>query len=294
MSVQNLKNNKLAKKLKIYWTALRDFYSTQIHIGEKTLYSLHYRRIGSSVVGTMAIVVGISLFSIDKPMQKLGSWIGMTAEASTVRESRIQESKEKAIHNDISHRSAKSEEYEIALISSSTNDFSRNNFLRVTLVNDVDTGNERSPIIFRVIETFDKRIPEGAIALGALDDTKGDRVYGKVMAIKTDEDEGFEVEGEIMSVDGTSGMRGEINTNRDSALAGTAIGSFVAGAAAGLIHTTPFEIGGFRENLRNSLLSGTSETANKAAEIYTEDMKNKNATVHVKRGSDAVVLIRSF
>ncbi len=286
---------KFVKKLKLYTTLLRDFYSTQIHIGDRILYSLHYRKIAISLVGTMCTLVGASLVSIDHPLDKFGAWLGMTAQAATLNEysSKEKEASAKA-RGKSAVRGAGREDYEISLITSSSQDLTDNNFLRVRLVNEIDTGNERSPIVFRVLESFDRRIPEGALALGSVEESKGDRVYGKVVAIKTGEDEGFELRGEIMSVDGSSGLVGEVDTHRGSALAGTAIGSFVAGAAAGLIQSTPFQLGGFRENLRNSMLAGTSETANKAAEIYTNDMKNQRATIRIKRGSEAVILIRSF
>lgn len=287
------KLNKLIDKIKVHLQTLKSYYSTPVSAGGCTLYSLHYHRISKTLVGSMSMLVMICLLTIDHPWRRFGRWIGLTAEAATLNDSSFSSgnnTSQKKVHH---HGSAK-QDYEIALISNSKHDLSKDNFLRVLLINDVDSSNQRSPLIFRITETFDEKIPVGSLAIGSVDTTSDDRIFGKIVGIKTSKDDVTEIDGEIMSTDGSSGLVGEVETHRGADLAGTAIGSFTAGAAAGLMQNNIFTAGTFQQNVRNSLLGGTSDTASRAADIYTSDLKSKKPTIHIKRGTQAIVLVKSF
>lgn len=98
------------------------------------------------------------------------------------------------------------------------------------------------------------------------------------------------INAQVLNFDGSSGVVGEFDDNKDSLIAAALITDFTKGAlsiAQGRINT-PF--GEYRDgSARNQILQGLIETGRSSTDILTEDLKNKEPIISVDAGTEVLI-----
>ena len=224
------------------------------------------------------------------------------AEASAEEDRLAAEKRTKAdqvIKKSTQKRIAKVEVYNTQLIDNSgaLSGVSQGSLILAKTINKIVSSNSASPVLLEVTEDFqdgsgDTAIESGSKFYGKLSSVEADRVYINIGLIKVGS-KSFQVSGDVLSVDGSAGIAGKVNSGKTKVVAGAGVSTFIAGLGAGLMEssTGPWGTTVSGGSLKNGIYNGISQTANHAADIYTEDMKSAVDEITVPSGTHVVILI---
>ena len=164
--------------------------------------------------------------------------------------------------------------------------------------NKLVSSNGQTTVILDVTEDFLDQgktvIKAGSTFFGKLSSVEGDRIFASIYLLKEEgTNQSYQINGEVLSVDGSAGVVGRVKSGKTDQVLGAATSVFVSGAAAGMVESTsgPWGTVQNRGSLKNGLFNGISQTAQNAADLYTEEMKSKRDETFIDSGTNVVVLI---
>lgn len=164
--------------------------------------------------------------------------------------------------------------------------------------NKLVSSNGQTTVILDVIEDLVDQgkiiIKAGSTFYGKLSSVEGDRLFASIYLLKEEAtNQSYQINGELLSVDGSAGVVGRVKSGKTDQVLGAATSVFVGGAAAGMVesNTGPWGTVQNKGSLKNGIFNGISQTAQHAADLYTEEMKDKRDEIYLDSGSNVVVLI---
>lgn len=164
--------------------------------------------------------------------------------------------------------------------------------------NKLVSSNNQTTVLLEVIDDLVDQgktvIKAGSTLYGKLNGVDGERLFASIYLLKEEAtNQSYQINGELLSVDGSAGVVGRVKSGKTDQVLGAATSVFVSGAAAGMVESTsgPWGTVQNKGSLKNGLFNGISQTAQNAADLYTEDMKNRRDEIYLDSGSNVVVLI---
>lgn len=164
--------------------------------------------------------------------------------------------------------------------------------------NKLVSSNNQTTVLLEVIDDLVDQgktvIKAGSTLYGKLSGVDGERLFASIYLLKEEAtNQSYQINGELLSVDGSAGVVGRVRSGKTDQVLGAATSVFVSGAAAGMVESTsgPWGTVQNKGSLKNGLFNGISQTAQNAADLYTEDMKNRRDEIYLDSGSNVVVLI---
>lgn len=206
---------------------------------------------------------------------------------------------EKASKEQSKRRAARVEIYSSQLIdnSSALSGITQGSMILAKTINKIVSANSATPVLLEVTEDFqdgsgDVALEAGAKIFGRLSSVEEGRIYINVGLLKIGP-QSFPISGDVLSVDGSAGIAGRVKSGKAKNVAGAGVSTFIAGLGAGLIETTsgPWGTSQSGGNLKSGIFNGMSQTANQAAELYTQEMKSAVDEITINSGTHVVVLI---
>ena len=198
------------------------------------------------------------------------------------------------------HKGRRVENYSASIIdnSGSLGGLSQGSLVLAKSRNKLISSNGQTTVILDVIEDLVDQgrtvIKAGSTFYGKLSSVEGDRLFASIYLLKEeDTNQSYQINGEVLSVDGSAGVVGRVKSGKTDQVLGAATSVFVSGAAAGMVESTsgPWGTVQNKGNLKNGLFNGLSMTAQHAADLYTEEMKDRRDEIYLDSGSNVVVLI---
>jgi hypothetical protein len=198
------------------------------------------------------------------------------------------------------HKGKRVENYSASIIdnSGSLGGLSQGSLVLAKSRNKLISSNGQTTVILDVIDDLIDQgktvIKAGSTFYGKLSSVEGDRLFASIYLLKEEStNQSYQINGELLSVDGSAGVVGRVKSGKIDQALGAATSVFVSGAAAGMVESTsgPWGTVQNKGNLKNGLFNGLSMTAQHAADLYTEDMKDRRDEIYLDAGSNVVVLI---
>jgi hypothetical protein len=265
---------------------LRRVYFRRISFGEQVIYGFNYSRGLATIVGVLCFALSTWLLSLDHPLTMLAHLIS-PVEASESVSKPTQGTKVDG------HQKGSKVEYDLGLIEGQGGKkVERGDFIPGRLSTAVDSSRIKSPVQIELINARDFGLEDGATMLGEVSEVKKERIFVMLNILKMPDGRAIDVSGEVLSADGSAGLIGDFETNRGENALGAGVASFMSGATAGMLNF-PTENSGYGTYARNAFISGSSESANKLADVYTEDMRTPETRTRVGSGQPVVILLKS-
>ena len=157
---------------------------------------------------------------------------------------------------------------------------------RGILLNSLAAANLQTPILFAPYPN--QGLPQGSkfMCQGQL---MGKRLMAQCSRLVTAQME-LQVSAQLLSLDGSAGIRGIFEDGKDMAITGAILSDFTQGIlqAAQSKLTTPF--GQVNEqSTKNMALQGLSSSGDSVSDILLEDAKKSQGTLYVEAGSECLI-----
>ena len=158
--------------------------------------------------------------------------------------------------------------------------------LKGLLLNSVVSTNLESPLLVQVFR--DQGLPSGTkFSCRGITSNKRVLTYCDRMITPTKE---TSVKVQILNTDGSSGLRGIYNDNKDSYIAGAVLSDLGRGIITASTSKLTTPIGAFNEiSEKNQIIEGLANSAKTTSDILQDEMKSQEPKVFIEAGKPVLI-----
>jgi hypothetical protein len=158
--------------------------------------------------------------------------------------------------------------------------------IRGLLLNSVVSTNLESPLLIQVFR--DQGLPIGTkFSCKGITSNKRVLTYCDRMITPTKE---VPVKVQILNMDGSSGLRGIYNDNKDSFIAGAVLSDLGRGIISASVSKIAPSVGTINEiNEKNQIIEGLANSAKTTSDILQDEMKSQEPKVFIEAGKPVLI-----